>query len=119
MTNRERFDAVLRFRAADRCPVYEWAAWWDKTVERWRGEGIPDGIDINAFFGQDAVRQFHLPIRLPGCPAAPGEGMGIMETPEDYEKLKAYLYGDQLIGETDAMLAAFAADDASASEGES
>lgn len=35
-----------------------------------------------------------------------------METPEDYEKLKAYLYGDQLIGETDAMLAAFAADDA-------
>lgn len=37
-----------------------------------------------------------------------GEGMGIMETPEDYEKLKAYLYGDQLIGETDAMLAAFA-----------
>ena len=112
MTNRERFDAALHFRAADRCPVYEWAAWWDKTVERWRGEGVPDGIDINAFFGQDAVRQFHLPIRLPGCPAAPGEGMGIMETPEDYEKLKAYLYGDQLIGETDAMLAAFAADDA-------
>lgn len=71
MTNRERFDAALHFRAADRCPVYEWAAWWDKTVERWRGEGIPDGIDINAFFGQDAVRQFHLPIRLPGCPAAP------------------------------------------------
>lgn len=36
----------------------------------------------------------------------------LWETPEDYEKLKAYLYGDQLIGETDAMLAAFAADDA-------
>jgi len=37
----ERFDAVLRGNSFDRLPVFEWATWWDKTLERWRAEGLP------------------------------------------------------------------------------
>ena len=41
MTTRERFQAVMNFRPFDRLPLLEWAGWWDKTIQRWRGEGLP------------------------------------------------------------------------------
>ncbi|MCL2813610.1 MAG: hypothetical protein FWD23_03320, partial [Oscillospiraceae bacterium] len=41
MTNGERFCRTFSFRhPGDRVPVYEWAPWWDKTVDRWKTEGI-------------------------------------------------------------------------------
>ena len=40
MTNRERFLATMSFQPVDRLPMLEWATWWDKTVDRWKGEGL-------------------------------------------------------------------------------
>ena len=48
MTNIERFERVLRFEPADRLPAIEWAPWWDKTLNRWRSEGLP--ADLDYFF---------------------------------------------------------------------
>lgn len=39
-----------------RMPVIEWAAWWDKTLEEWEAEGMPqfqDGLEIQKYFGLD------------------------------------------------------------------
>ncbi|HHH75497.1 MAG TPA: hypothetical protein ENL03_00565, partial [Phycisphaerae bacterium] len=41
MTCRERFRAALNFQPVDRMPMMEWASWWNKTIERWQGEGLP------------------------------------------------------------------------------
>ena len=56
MTPRERFNAVMNFQPVDRLPVVEWAMWWDETVERWRGEGLPEGLagdDLRRHLGVD------------------------------------------------------------------
>ena len=45
MTPRERFLSILNFeKPDDRLPMVEWAAWWDKTLDRWKQEGLPRGI---------------------------------------------------------------------------
>jgi hypothetical protein len=57
MTTRERFHATIDGLPADRLPVVEWATWWDKTIDRWHGEGLPaaltDRYAISKHFGQD------------------------------------------------------------------
>jgi len=62
MTNRDRFRRVFAFEPVDRLPVIEWAPWWDKTIARWRGEGLPEELqdpgDIREYFGQDCHRQY-------------------------------------------------------------
>jgi hypothetical protein len=53
---RERLHAVLNFKKPDMLPLLEWAAWWDKTVERWHGEGLDkelDGIELLKYFDLD------------------------------------------------------------------
>ena len=40
MTTRERFQRVIQFQPVDRLPMMEWAVWWDKTVDRWKDEGL-------------------------------------------------------------------------------
>jgi hypothetical protein len=86
MTNRERFNRVLNFEPVDRLPVLEWAGWWDKTIDRWRLEGLPaeltDGGDIREYFGQDCHRQYWI--------APPGRK--IVTTPDEYRALKPVLY---------------------------
>ena len=32
----------MAFQPVDRLPRWEWAMWWDKTLARWRSEGLPD-----------------------------------------------------------------------------
>jgi len=60
MTNRERFSRVLRYEPVDRLPVFEWAPWWDQTIERWHREGLPENLGaadceaIRDYFGMDA-----------------------------------------------------------------
>lgn len=98
MTNRERFQRVMRFEPVDRLPVFEWAPWWDKTLERWYKEGLPrhltDGFDIRNYFGQDAHRQYWIPTRKPTCPPPAGHGLGIVKDMDDYQAVKEYLYPD-------------------------
>jgi hypothetical protein len=91
MTTRERFRAVMNFEPFDRLPVAEWAVWWDKTIDRWHGEGLPrditDRYEINRFFGQDVWLQDWVAVRKPSFPEAVSVcSMG------DYERLREHLY---------------------------
>lgn len=63
MNHVERFRAVMAFQPVDRLPVWEWAMWWDETIARWRGEGLPAGLGddvfaIHEFLGLDPYKQF-------------------------------------------------------------
>ncbi len=61
MTNRERFKRTLNFEPVDRLPMYEWCSCWDKTLERWKSEGLPPHLrehdDIARHFGLDVVNK--------------------------------------------------------------
>ena len=65
MTTRERFHSVMEFRDFDRLPVVEWASWWDKTIERWRSEGLPseakERYDISRKVFIDSDGDVHAP----------------------------------------------------------
>ena len=89
MTTRERFQAVMNFQPFDRLPILEWAGWWDKTVERWRSEGLPAELgwgDITRHFGMDIYYQAWVGSRKEGCPSPSHHGAGIVTDMDDYEK---------------------------------
>jgi hypothetical protein len=96
MNARERFHAVMEFRPFDRLPIVEWAGWWDKTIERWRGEGLPKDIteryDICRHFGLDIYKQDWLNIYGPGCPQPASHGAGIAQSDAEYDRVRQYLY---------------------------
>ena len=96
MNTRERFQAVMSFKPFDRLPIVEWAGWWDKTIDRWHGEGLPveltDGAKIREYFGQDIYRQDWPPPRTADCPKPAAHGAGIIETEDDYEEILEHLF---------------------------
>ena len=55
MTERERFIRTLRYQPVDRRPLHLVGAWGD-TLERWYGEGLPRGRDVNEYLGLQPVR---------------------------------------------------------------
>ena len=78
MKTRERFQRVLNFERPDRLPIVEWATWWDLTVKRWEGEGMPRGlsdIERQEYFGLDLLVQEWVSPRTaapgPMCAAGP------------------------------------------------
>lgn len=95
MTPRERFHAVMNFQPFDRLPLVEWADWWDKTIERWRGEGLPgsvrDRYDLYTHFGLDQYKQNWVRAIRPSCPRPPA-GVPLVSSMEDYEKIRQHLY---------------------------
>lgn len=60
-TVREPSKRVMNFEQADRLPILESEPWWDKTIERWRKEGLPneleDDYSIRRHFGLDPLRE--------------------------------------------------------------
>ena len=50
MNHVERFRAVSNFQPVDRLPRWEWAMWWDQTIARWHGEGLPRNLKFNQVF---------------------------------------------------------------------
>jgi hypothetical protein len=96
MNTVERVRAILNFQPFDRLPLIEWASWWDKTVTRWRGEGLPasagDRYQICQHFGLDSFRHDWARPRTPDCPSEPSHGAGIIATEADYERLLPKLY---------------------------
>ena len=96
MNHVERFRRLMDFEPVDRLPMIEWAGWWDKTLERWRGEGLPtdlnDAAAIREFLGLDPYRQLWIRPRAPSCPAPPHHGAGIVADEQDYEALLPHLY---------------------------
>ncbi|MDW8061984.1 MAG: uroporphyrinogen decarboxylase family protein [Nitrososphaerota archaeon] len=55
---RERFDRYMRFKDVDRPPFYEFLGFWVETLNRWRGEGLPAGVDVYDYFGFDKREMF-------------------------------------------------------------
>jgi len=98
MNHVERFQALMSFQAVDRLPRIEWASWWDQTIARWHGEGLPahvtDRYDIVRYFGLDPYYQLRISPRGPGFPAQP-HGEGPVASEEDYDALLPALYPPQ------------------------
>lgn len=57
MTGRERILLALSRRQADRIPKLE-LCFWAETVERWRQEGLPAGVEPADYFGLDGITIF-------------------------------------------------------------
>jgi hypothetical protein len=96
MNHVERFRAVMNFGPVDRLPIIEWAPWWDKTIARWRGEGLPanltDEYDIRAHFGLDPVKQFWFNPRAKTIPPKRSPEENRVNKPEDYLALRQHLF---------------------------
>jgi len=103
MTPRERFQAILAFeRPDDRLPMIEWAAWWDKTLDRWRGEGLPQHAtreDAIAHFGLDRLDNIAAVPRSADCPKPAHHGAGLIKDEAGYEAILPCLYTDKRIDE--------------------
>ena len=68
---------------APRLPRVEWAAWWDQTIHRWEGEGLPK------LGWEESLRHFGLDI-MRGLGVDPGAEL--IENEADYERLRLRLY---------------------------
>jgi len=101
VTSRERIDAILNFQPADTLPVIEWAPHWDKTIDRWKSEGMPAHLDtseaINDYFGLDRLIVIWVSTRGHGCPEPAGRGKPIVRSEEDYERIRECLYPDPAV----------------------
>ncbi len=96
MNSRERVKAALNFQPVDRLPAIEWAPWWDQTVKRWRGEGLPahleDPFDIRAHFGLDPLRYHWIRPVTGSCPKPASHGAPLVTCRDDYLRIKPHLY---------------------------
>ena len=100
MNHVERFRAVMNFQPVDRLPRWEWAMWWDETVARWHGEGLPrtlkfsDVFDIAQYFGLDPYQQFWFSTTEATIEATQHHVEGIVTNMDDYRRVKPRLYPD-------------------------
>jgi hypothetical protein len=98
MNHVERFRAVMDFQPVDRLPRWEWAMWWDKTIERWKTEGLPgelsEVIDIARHFGLDPYQQYWFSTTDPTIGAVQHHVEGIVSNMDDYLRVLPKLYPD-------------------------
>ena len=96
MNHVERFRGVMNFQPVDRLPMWEWAMWWDKTIERWKGEGLPAHLntvfDIARYFGLDPYQQFWFSTTEATIEATQHHVEGIVATMDDYLRIRPRLY---------------------------
>jgi hypothetical protein len=96
MNSRDRFRAVMNFEPFDRLPMVEWATWWDKTIQRWRNEGLPAEVkgryDIYSHLGMEIYWQEWLSALGPACPKPASHGAPLMADEGDYERLRPHLF---------------------------
>ena len=88
----------MDFQSFDRLPLLEWAGWWDKTIDRWRGEGLPADLTGHAIwehFALDVYKQDWFAVYGPDCPQPAAHGSGIIESDTDYERILPHLYPSQ------------------------
>ena len=100
-TQRERFRKVLNFeKTAGRLPMVEWAAWWDKTIERWQGEGLPKDIGWDEsldYFGLDKLYCLSITGCSELCPQPSFHGGPVITDEKSYEAVKPFLFTDASI----------------------
>ncbi len=98
MNHVERFRAIMNFEPVDRLPRWEWAMWWDKTIERWHGEGLPKELDdvfeIHEYFGLDPYKQFWFSTNEPTIEAVQHHVDGGVSDMDDYERFLPHLFPD-------------------------
>ena len=93
MNHVERFRAVMNFQPVDRLPRWEWAMWWDQTIRRWHGEGLPrelpfsDVFGIARHFGLDPYQQFWFSTTEATIEATQHHVEGVVATMDDYLRL--------------------------------
>ncbi len=96
MNTRERFESAMNFKPFDRLPIIEWAAWWDRTIQRWHSEGLPETVTdryaICKHFGLDVYKQDVILTCADNCPEPASHGAGIITCEADYEQILPYLY---------------------------
>lgn len=101
MTPRDRFLKVLDFKKPqDRLPLIEWAAWWDKTVERWQGEGLPKDIgweESLEYFGLDKFHMLMVEGCSEKCPRPSIHGGPIISDEKSYVAVRPYLFANSMI----------------------
>jgi len=96
MTARERFRAAARFEGADSLPALEWASWWDRTLDRWRAEGLGGGSlsdgELHEELGLDRHDQFWISALGPDCPKPPSHGAPRIVDKASYRALVPLLF---------------------------
>ncbi len=98
MTARERLQAVMNFQPVDRLPILEWASWWDQTLLRWRGEGLPAHLnfqEIYRYLGMDVHYQDWISPHKWHCPTPLHHGAPMVRTVDEYEALRPLLFPDK------------------------
>ena len=96
MKTRERFHAIADFKEFDRLPILEWAGWWDETIARWYGEGLPpditDRYEICKYFDLDLYLQNWYRSLHSDAPRPAFHGSGIIKNMDEYENIQKYLF---------------------------
>lgn len=75
MTTYERMKRMYEHREADRVPIID--SPWGPTIERWRREGLPEGVSFVDYFGLDHIAG----IGVDNSPRYPGR---VIEETEEY-----------------------------------
>ncbi len=100
LSNRERFRRILDFEPVDRMPMIEWAPLWNLTEQRWIREGLDTSgkwyAEITQSLGMDLISQTMMPLRTEQCPQPASHGAGIIATAEDYDRIRPFLYPEDL-----------------------
>jgi hypothetical protein len=110
MNHVERFRAVMNFQPVDRLPRWEWAMWWDETINRWHREGLPASLkfsqvfDIARHFGLDPYQQYWFSTTDPTIEATQHHVEGIVTNMDDYRRFRPQFFPSH-----DAAIAGMAA----------
>lgn len=98
MNHVERFRATMGFQSVDRLPRWEWAMWWDRTVENWKSQGLPRDrttvFEVAEYFGLDPFQQFWFSTQDATIEAVQHHIEGTVATMDDYRRIRPMLYPD-------------------------
>ncbi len=88
----------MNFQAVDRLPRWEWAMWWDETIARWHGEGLPNNLkfsrvlEISNYFGLDPYQQYWFSTTDSTIEATQHHVEGIVSNMDDYLRIRPQLF---------------------------
>lgn len=86
----------MNFQPVDRLPMWEWAMWWDKTISRWRDEGLPSGLhsvfEISQYFGLDPYQQFWFSTTDNTIEATQHHVKGSLTSMDHYLRIRPFLF---------------------------
>ncbi len=112
MTARERFSKCMNFEKPDRLPMIEWATWWDKTIDRWKGEGLEiekyEGLNewqaIHKTMGLDLQLQAWIGFKTDKTPEPAYHGAPIVKSMEDYDRIRPTLFPENPVDEKQMLM---------------